>query len=113
MLVTPTFVSTDTGGTSLCSHHRTKKSISVAKLDDHVVVVGKAGISTVDCRKVSNNSLMNDPGDCILPSHDSGILRDISNVPISNMSAPHQVCDSGLTDACDIAVERGFELGSL
>lgn len=106
-------MSTDIGGTSSCSHPKGKKSISAAELDDHVVIVGKASIGTVDCRRVSNNSLINDPSDCNFPSHDLGILQDILNVPIFNVDANNQVCDSGLMDACDIAVERGFKLVSL
>lgn len=108
-LDTPTIVSVDTRGMSSCSPHRTKKSISTVELDDYVVVVGKAVIGIVDCCKVSNNSLINDPGDCTLPSHDPSILWDILNVFISNVGAPHQVCKSVLMNDCDIAVERGFK----
>lgn len=87
VLATPVVVSANIRGTSSLSHSKGKKSISAAKLDDHMVVVGKANVGTIDCRRVSNSSLIDDLGDCNLPSHDLRILRDISNVPVINMGA--------------------------
>lgn len=57
---------------------------------------------------MSNSSLIDDLGDCNLPSHDLRILRDISNVPVINMGASNQVCHTVLMDACDSVLERGF-----
>lgn len=51
-------------------------------LHKHTVIVGKAGIGTVDCKEVWNIGMTNDPGDSELHFQESTILQDISNIMV-------------------------------
>lgn len=104
---TATFIDTSV------SIHQGRKSILAAAMDDHMMVVGKAGVGPLVYRRVTNKPLLDDPSDCVLPSYDSRILREISNFPATSFGVCTQIGHPTPLDPCVLEVAKDSNQSSL